>query len=233
MATIKVAGFQANSFVDWPEKIASVVFLGGCNLRCHYCHNHNILGTTSNTIPLAEVLAQLRDQLGFTDGAVLTGGEPTLHPHLREIIAEIRALGLPIKLDTNGTNATLLKALINENLVDYVAMDIKGPLKKYPDITSAKPQAIAEIKKSLEFLKTQTNVDYMFRLTLSPMLTEADIRETARLVSGAKTFQLQQFVPNDYSNSHRTVHLPYTPAQAEKLAAHIAPHVTNFLMRGF
>ena len=256
MKKINIAGFQANSFVDWPGVIASVVFLGGCNFRCHYCHNHNILSTTSNTIPFAGVLSKIREQLGFIDGVVISGGEPTLHPSLLEIIDKIRALGLKIKLDTNGTNPVLLKNLVESGKIDYVAMDIKGPLSRYQDIVCAPSIAlefpfqrkgcpegagyvkkrdgiISEISKSIEFIKSQTKIGYMFRMTLSPMLTETDIRDVARLVKGAKAFQLQQFVPNDFSNSHKTVLLPYTSQQAEKFASEFKNNVETFTLRGF
>ena len=250
MKEIFVAGFQTNSFVDWPEKIASVVFLGGCNFRCYYCHNHNILSTTSNAIPFSDVLGQIKEQIGFVDGVVITGGEPTLHPHLREIITTLRKLGLPVKLDTNGTDSDLLKELVEKKLVDYVAMDVKAPLARYPEIVGAPPPneippfvkgvsqrdggfSLDEIQESIEYLKKQKKVDYMFRTTLAPVLTEEDIAELGKLIKGAKCFQLQQFVPNEFSNAAKTVLLPYSITQAQRFEQELSKHVEKVLLRGF
>ena len=139
---IKVAAFQKNSFIDYPGKIASVIFLGGCNFRCHYCHNSQLMAAESNKIDFDKVLKELKEQVGFIDGVVITGGEPTLHPHLKMIVSEIKKLGFLVKLDTNGTNSKILGELD----IDFIAMDIKGPLDRYSDIvgpfeiaTSAQP----------------------------------------------------------------------------------------------
>jgi len=224
---MKVAGFQKNSFIDYPGKIASVIFLGGCNFRCHYCHNFNILSAKSNTKDFAEVLQQIKEQIGFIDGVVITGGEPTLHPDLKDIIRQIKGLGLLVKLDTNGTNSKILKELD----VDFIAMDIKAPLKKYNDICNTDID-VTEIEKSVDLLK-KGRVDYMFRLTLSPMLATDDIKQIGELVHGAKLFQLQQFVPNEFSNSHRTVHLPHTTETAKKFELILSKYCRKVIMRGF
>jgi len=222
---MKVAGFQKNSFIDYPGKIASVIFLGGCNFACHYCHNSGLLTAKSNTKDFAEVLSLIKEQIGFIDGVVITGGEPTLHPHLKSIIKEIKNLGLFVKLDTNGTNSKILQELD----VDFIAMDIKAPLEKYRLITSCDPN---EIQNSINFLK-QGKIDYMFRLTLSPLLTEDDIKKIGKLVDGAKLFQLQQFVPNDFSNSHAIVHLPHTTETAKKFEEILGKHCEKVVSRGF
>jgi pyruvate formate lyase activating enzyme len=222
---IKIAGFQKNSFIDYPGKIASVIFLGGCNFACHYCHNSDLLTAESNTIDFAEVLEEIKQQIGFIDGVVITGGEPTLHPHLNDIIREIKKLGLLVKLDTNGTNPKILQDID----VDYVAMDIKASLNRYKDIVGVNAD---EIQKSIDFLKLG-KTDYMFRLTLSPLLNEDDIKQIGELVDGAKCFQLQQFVPNDFSNSHSVVHLPHSSETAKKFERILAKHCEKVVMRGF
>jgi len=239
---IKVAGFQKNSFIDYPGKIASVVFLGGCNFACHYCHNSDILSSEANKIDFTKVLEELKEQIGFIDGVVITGGEPTLHPHLKKIIREIKNLGFLVKLDTNGTNSEILRELVGENLVDYIAMDIKAPLERYPQITGL-PSKIEgwragrdgvsdQLQNSIDFLK-QNTVDYMFRTTLSPLLTEDDIKKIGKLIDGAKCFQLQQFVPNEFSNSHHTVHLPHTLETAKKFEVLLSKHCEKVVLRGF
>ena len=225
---IKIAGFQANSFIDYPGKIASVIFLGGCNFKCHYCHNSNILSPASNTQNFAEILPQIKEQVGFIDGVVITGGEPTQHPHLEQIIKKIKSLGLLVKLDTNGTNSELIKKLN----VDYIAMDIKAPLEKYDVIASAAKQSLSEVTKSIEYLKSGT-IDYMFRTTLSPLLNDTDIKQIGELVRGAKLFQLQQFVPNDFSKSHNIVHLPHTLETAKRYEQILSKYCQKVTMRGF
>lgn len=223
---ILIAGFQKNSFIDYPGRIASVIFLGGCNFVCHYCHNFGILSDDSNTLDFADVLEELKEQAGFVDGVVISGGEPTLHPHLKEIVQKVKELGFLVKLDTNGTNSELLKELD----VDYVAMDIKAPLEKYEVIASC--SNTDEIQKSINVLK-RGKTDYMFRTTLSPLLTENDIKQIGKLIDGAKCFQLQQFVPNEFSNSHSTVHLPHTLETAKKFELLLSKHCQRVVMRGF
>jgi len=228
---IKVAGFQKNSFIDYPGKIASVIFLGGCNFACHYCHNSKLLRASSNTINFADVLKELKEQIGFIDGVVITGGEPTLHPHLKTIIKEIKKLGLLVKLDTNGTNGL-------DYDVDFIAMDIKAPLEEYERIVGlgcfagARNDVLAQIQESIDYL-LQTHVNYLFRTTLSPLLTEDDIKQIGKLVDGAKLFHLQQFVPNDFSNSHHTVHLPHTLETAKKFETLLSKHCKKVVLRGF
>ena len=223
---IKVAGFQKNSFIDYPGKIASVIFLGGCNFVCYYCHNNNILCYDSNKMPFSKVLSELKKQVGFVDAVVITGGEPTLHPQLREIIKQVKALGFLVKLDTNGTNSELLKELD----VDYIAMDIKAPLEKYKDVVGVNVDT-NQIKKSIEYIKSRDN--YMFRTTLAPVLTENDIKEIGKLVKGAKVFQLQQFVPNEFSNKRKVVHLPYSIDDAKKFELLLSKYCDKVILRGF
>jgi pyruvate formate lyase activating enzyme len=182
---VKVAGFIRNSFIDWPSNISFVVFLGGCNFACPHCHNRKILSATSNTIPFDTVLAEIRAQLGFVDGVVISGGEPTQHPHLRQIIAQIRALGLPIKLDTNGADFETLHALVTEGLVDFVAMDIKAPLEKYTTLGfTADESAVENVKQSIALIKKMGSTRAMFRTTPIPELTTADLNDIVKLTGG-------------------------------------------------
>ena len=193
MTEIKVAGLQKNSFVDWPGNICSVIFLGGCNFDCYYCHNRNILCDTANKIPLDDVLAEIKQQIGFVDGIVISGGEPTIHPHLREIIMAGRELGLPVKLDTNGSNFEMLKQFVESGLIDYVAMDIKAPLQKYKQIVRVDVD-LSEIEKSINYLKKQKKVDFMFRTTPCPGLTKKDFDEIKKLAGHAK-WKKNDFIP--------------------------------------
>jgi len=193
---IKVAGIVRNSFVDWPGKIAFVVFLGGCNFTCPHCHNYDILKPAANNVSFDGVLEEIKYQLGFIDGVVLSGGEPTIHPQIREIISEIRALGLPIKLDTNGANFLLLKELVTSKAIDFVAMDIKAPLPRYIELGFIKGNnaeiVLENVKSSIEFLKT-SDVPHMFRTTPIPELTEQDI-DGARALAGNSTWVKNHYV---------------------------------------
>jgi pyruvate formate lyase activating enzyme len=192
---IKVAGFVRNSFVDWPAKIAFVVFLGGCNFNCPHCHNHNLLGSISNRLPFLGVLDEIKEQIGFIDGVVLSGGEPTMHPHLYDIIAAVRGLGLDVKLDTNGSNFEILHDLVGRGLVNFVAMDIKAPIDKYIEYgfiaRGDKAGILSNVVKSIEFLKSGV-VNYQFRTTPVPELLPADLAAVKEL-AGAK-WRLNDFV---------------------------------------
>jgi len=219
LSLIKVAGFQKNSFVDWPGKICSVIFLGGCNFDCYYCHNRDILCGTSNKIPLTEVLPQIKEQIGFIDGVCISGGEPTVHPHLREIIMAVRALGLPVKLDTNGSNFNILKQLVEDGLVDFVAMDIKAPLEKYEQIVGPMENGkwnMEDVRKSIEFLKNwaqscaptshsklssfsshlSSAPKVQFRTTPCPELTENDFDEIKKLTGRVRWVKNHFITPN-------------------------------------
>lgn len=193
MKDVFIAGFIPNTFSDWPGKITSMVFLGGCNMRCYYCHNHRILCDTSNTIPYDGVLERIKEQIGFIDGVVISGGEPTLHPHLRKIINSIRELGLPVKIHTNGTNPKLIKELVNEGLLDFVAMDIKAPFEKYEKITCVHVN-MDNIRGSIDFLKSQNKVGYLFRITPAPNLTEQDI-EKVKEIAGEGNLKINNYNP--------------------------------------
>ena len=128
---MEIKGFLETSFVDWADKICSVLFLPYCNFRCPYCHNHELILSPDRfeTLDWDVIRGRLQSLAGWLDGVCVTGGEPTLHPDLPNLLTAIKALGLPVKLDTNGTRPQVLRFLVTEGLVDFVAMDIKGPLE--------------------------------------------------------------------------------------------------------
>ncbi len=170
---MKIAAIQRTSFVDYPGKIAAVVFTPGCNLDCFYCHNRMLLGNDGNyagTTPVSQVLEYLRERQGLLDAVVLSGGEPTLQPGLADFIHEIRELGYRVKLDTNGTHPTVLALLLDAGLVDYVAMDVKAPPEKYDSICGVSVDHDS-IDKSIGLVLSGP-VTYEFRTTVVPQLTE-------------------------------------------------------------
>lgn len=169
---------------------------------CPYCHNPELAqgkNEDDSLIPQDEILSFLKTRIGKLDGVVITGGEPTLHKDLPEFIKEIKNLSFAVKLDTNGTNPQMLKYLIEEKLVDYVAMDIKAPIKKYSEVVCAKVDA-DNILRSIEILKN-SDIDYEFRTTVvKSQLTPQDFEEIGKMISGANKYYLQRFVPTKTLN---------------------------------
>jgi pyruvate formate lyase activating enzyme len=203
-----IKGFIETSFSDWPGKVASVIFLPSCNFRCGYCHNHELVLRPDQypNYPLREIIKSLQARKGWIDGVCISGGEPTLHPWLFSLIQELRnkkELGDPgtplgIKLDTNGSRPDVLERLIVAGLVDYVAMDLKGPLvtKRYANIVGIPlPEDLTPIQRSIEILQ-RGKVDYEFRTTLVPTLIgEEEVVTLANQVRGAPRYTLQNFRP--------------------------------------
>ena len=193
-----VKGFVDISFVDWDGKISSVIFLPNCNFRCPFCHNLNLVFNPEklDTIPFEQVENQLDSQRGWTDGVCITGGEPTLHSSLPELCSRIKRMGLMVKLDTNGTNPTMLKELMDMKLVDYVAMDIKAPLtiEKYSKATGVNAEKLLEnVKESIQLLM-ESAIDYEFRTTVVPSIhTLEDIKKVCRSLKGCRKYVLQKF----------------------------------------
>ncbi|MEW5801559.1 MAG: anaerobic ribonucleoside-triphosphate reductase activating protein [bacterium] len=196
----QIKGFHETSFIDWYGKISSVVFLSGCNLRCPYCHNHTlVLAPHSHpTLPCEWIASRLQEFADWIDGIVISGGEPCLYPLLPQLIRFFRRLSFPVKLDTNGTKPDVLAALIEENLLDYVAVDVKAPLDdiRYSRCAGV-PLRAALVQKSLSVL-ARSQVEYELRTTVCPsLLGKRDIQDLARQVEGVKRFVLQGFNPKD------------------------------------
>lgn len=188
------AGMQSLTLLDFPNKVACILFVRGCNFRCPFCHNASLVcGDAENTFQEADVLAFLKKRQGLLDGVVISGGEPTLYPELIPFLQKVRALGYAIKLDTNGTNPALLKQILGEGLVDFVAMDIKNSPHFYSATCGVPKADMASIEESRNFLM-DGNVDYEFRTTVVDGLhTKESIDELARWIAGAKRYYLQAF----------------------------------------
>jgi len=189
---MRIAGMIKQSFVDYPGRIAAAVFTHGCNMNCVFCHNRHIIGGEGRNSCLDEeqVLKFLEKRKGLLDGAVISGGEPTLQPDLDLFIAKAKRMGYLVKLDTNGVCPDVVKKLIEKGLIDYIAMDVKAPLEKYREICRCDidPELIAE---SISVIMN-SGIDYEFRTTCCPQLDSNDLVEIGRLVSGAKKYVLQQ-----------------------------------------
>ena len=196
-----LGGLQKLTLIDYPDKVACTVFTVGCNFRCHFCYNLELVDPAflqeKNLLTEEYFFNFLSERKGILDGVCVTGGEPTVQPDLIEFIRKIKEMGFLVKLDTNGTSPNILKELLDKNLVDYVAMDIKNNLKSrngsdYEKVIGIKVN-IDDIKKSVEIIKN-SGVDYEFRTTVVPGLhKEEDILAIAEEIKGAKRYYLQQF----------------------------------------
>lgn len=192
---MKIAGVNVNSFVDMKGMIAYVVFTAGCNLNCWYCHNRHILGDVTDNLDMYKVIEDIRNRESFIDIVVISGGEPTIQKDLKDFIISLKQMNIKVKLDTNGTKPEVIEDLLNNNLLDYIAMDIKAPLCKYPKVAYCETDVNALVESI--FLIMNSGIDYEFRTTFVPELTKVDISEIAKLISGAKLYVIQQFNPNE------------------------------------
>lgn len=193
---MKINGFQKLTILDFPGKVACIVFTPGCNFRCPFCHNASLVThiDTESYLDTDEVLSYLKKRQGLLDGVVITGGEPLLQTGIEEFIAEIKSLGYSVKLDTNGSFPDRLISIVEKGLVDYVAMDIKSSKKKYPLTAGVEDFDISPIEKSVDFLLSG-KVDYEFRTTIVRELHDInDIQDIVVWIKGAHKYFLQNFV---------------------------------------
>ena len=191
-----INGFQKLTVLDYPGKVACIIFTPGCNFRCPFCHNAALVTHIDKDtyIDAEEVLAYLKKRQGILDGVVITGGEPLLQDGIEEFIGKIKDLGYSVKLDTNGSFPEKLISLVEKGLVDYVAMDIKNSKAKYITTIGVNNIDMAAIEKSVDFL-LQNKVDYEFRTTsVDGFHTVEDIQDIVVWIKGAHKYFLQNFV---------------------------------------
>ena len=189
---LEIKGLQKTSLIDYSPYTSCVVFLAGCDFRCPFCQNPDLVLNPEklDTIKKEDFFEFLKKRKKWLDGACITGGEPTLYKELPEFIKQIKDLGYKLKLDTNGNNPDMLKELVK--LADYVAMDIKSSLEKYDESAGVKVD-IEKIKKSVEIIKN-SGIDWEFRMTVVPALhSQEDFEKIGKWLKGAKRFFLQQF----------------------------------------
>jgi len=193
-----IAGFVENTLIDWEGKLAAEVFLPGCNFRCPFCYASHLVvqPQVRETIPVEQVLASTERNRGWIDGIVISGGEPTLHATLPDLIRLFRSRKLLVKLDTNGSRPEVVSALLAEGLLAAASMDIKAPLDgdSYARATAVECE-IERIQRSVELLMA-SGIEYEFRTTVVPTVhSMADIETIARSLAGARKYVLQQFLP--------------------------------------
>lgn len=193
---MRIGGLIKFSLIDYPGKISAVIFTQGCNFRCPWCHNPELVypDRFGDAIPQENILDFLEKRQGQLEGVVISGGEPTLQRDLAEFIQEIRDIGFAVKLDTNGSNPDVLLKLLEMNSLDYIAMDVKAPLRKYDLLTGVKTD-LDKIQESIRLI-IQSQVDHQFRTTFcQSYLDEKDLEEIRSLVKGTKCYKVQEFVP--------------------------------------
>lgn len=236
---MKICGLQKLTLLDYPGRIACTVFLSGCNFRCPFCHNGSLVLSdgAGGIMSVDGLLAFLDSRRGRLQGVCVSGGEPTLHPELRSLLAEIKARGFDIKLDTNGTNPEMLAAMIADGLVDYVAMDIKNSPERYLETAGLNSKfeirnsklLIDKVKESVALLM-EGGVDFEFRTTLMRELhTPADIESIGRWLSGGEKFFLQTY--RDEGDLLVGGFTPFTRAETEELLTVLKKYIPNAEIR--
>ena len=229
---LEIHGFQKTTLLDYPGCLASTVFFGGCNFRCPYCHNGDLV-LSPGSLPLISedtVLSHLKKRQGILDGVCITGGEPTLQPELFDFIKKIKDLGYLVKLDTNGSHPEVLKSLCHSNLIDYVAMDIKHAPSRYQEICNAPSFSMEKIAESAAFLLEGT-VPYEFLTTIVRELhTLKDFEEIGAWIAGADSYFLQS-----YQESEQVIHpvfSSYTKKELEDIQSLLQKYISHVEIRG-
>jgi pyruvate formate lyase activating enzyme len=227
-----IGGFQKFSLIDYPGKISAIIFTIGCNFRCPYCHNPKLIipEKKSPKISLLKIYNFLEKRRGKLDAVSITGGEPTLHTDLPEIIGKIKKMGFLVKLDSNGTRPEMLKYLIDKKLVDYLAMDIKAPLEDYSKITG-NTLSIDKLKKSIDLI-IDSEVKYEFRTTIVKSLTSKDdLRKIAQTIKGAENYYLQRFIPTEIYDPSLVNEVSYSDLELKELSQELEVFVKSCNVR--
>ena len=230
---IKLGGLQETSLLDYPGKICAIVWTVGCNFRCPFCYNLNMVYGDTDTVPVDHILSFLDDRVGKLDALSITGGEPLLHEDIGAFMKEVKDRGFLVKVDTNGTFPDRLEELFDAGLVDYVSMDVKAPFDKYDTLAGVHVD-VEKIKRSIELIMEKAS-DYEFKTTMIPgLLEKEDVKQVTSFIKGAKRYYLQQFktdvpVINQELLSETT---PFTPTEFNEMKDLASPFVESCLLRG-
>ena len=229
---MKIGGLQKTSLLDYPEEVSSIIWTVGCNFNCPFCYNKSLVNGKSSEISEDEVLSFLKKRKKLIDGLVISGGEPFLQKDLKDFCKKVKKIGYKIKIDTNGTYPDKLQELIDEKLVDYIAMDVKAPKSKYEQLAGKKVD-IKKIQKSIEIIK-KSSIDYEFKTTFVPgLLKKEDIVEIGKWIKGSKKYFLQQFksevplISDDLENTN-----PYSKEEITDTVEKIKPFFEYCTARG-
>ncbi len=229
---MKIGGFQKCSLIDYPGKICAIIFTQGCNFRCSYCHNPELVEPNlfAKPIPEEEIFSFLAKRKGKLEAVELTGGEPTLQPDLLEILKKVKAMGYLTKLDSNGSNPEIVQKAVDLNLVDYLAMDVKAPLEKYRRIVDYGVD-LNKIKQSIALIMNSGS-EYEFRTTVvKSQLNKDDILKIGQLIKGAKLYILQKFVPGKVLKPHLFKQETYSDDEFEDFKNSLSDYVVRCIIR--
>ena len=228
---MKIHGLQKMTLLDYPGRVACTVFFGGCDMRCPFCHNAELLdGTAPPVMEEEELLLFLKKRQGLLDGVAITGGEPLLQPDIARFAEKVRALGYPIKLDTNGTHPDRLEELIRGGLVQYVAMDIKNSPERYAETAGVPGLDLAPVRESVSIL-LEGRTDYEFRTTtIAEFHDDESFEKIGPWIKGARRYFLQRFTDRD-TVPFGGLHAP-TEEQMRWWADIVRPYVPNVELRG-
>lgn len=224
---MKFSGIQKTSLLDFPNRVASVLFTPGCNLRCPFCHNWRIVVDPKPPFLNEETaLKILEERKRFVDAVVITGGEPTIHKELPRFLKKLKDKGFSVKLDTNGFNSRILEECLQ--YVDYVALDVKTSLEKYERLGA---KDTTELLRTIEMLKTG-KVEYEFRTTVVPsFFDDEDVVKIGELAKGARAFVLQQFITDDIMDKSFAAIKPYSREKIANFAEKIRKFAENTMLR--
>lgn len=223
---MRFGGFTPFTLIDYPGKTAAMVYTIGCNFRCPYCHNPELVDeTVEETFKEEFVISFLKSRRGMLDGLVITGGEPSMHGEkLLSFMKRVKEMGFCVKLDTNGTNPEFITKAISSGLCDYIAMDVKAPLATYHRVVG-RPVNTGAIQASIGLLKNGS-VEHEFRTTvIKALLSPEDLEEIAREISGAKRYYLQKFIPTNILNPQFKRKVSYTDEEFETFRERAARYV--------
>ena len=234
MVDVRIAGFSKTSLLDWDGNVSAVIYLPGCNFRCPICHNRELVLEPEklDDVPWDIIEEYIEDNKEFLDGIVVTGGEPTIHNDLPELLWKLKRLGMRVKLDTNGSNPDMLAELINEKLIDSVAMDLKAPLdEKYEDVAGVKLD-IEKIKRSIHIIM-ESEIEYEFRTTIVPvLLKDPDYERIAAYIGTARKYALQHFRPKNTLDPRFSGLDPSDEGKVRAIAERCKPYVRKVVIRG-
>lgn len=228
---MQIQGLQKVTLLDFPGRVACTVFLGGCNFRCLFCHNSSLLTHDAPAeLDSEALLAFLKKRQGLLDGVVFTGGEPLLRPELPALLEQVKALGYPVKLDTNGSRPKALRSLLETGLLDYVAMDVKNSLRQYGQTCGLPGMDTSAVEESVALL-LEGRVDYEFRTTaVAEFHNDAFFQDIGKWIQGARKYAIQCFADRD-SVLQNGLHAPEKAALL-RWKSIVEPYVQEVLLRG-
>ena len=229
---MKIGGLQKTSLLDYPGILSAIIWTAGCNFRCPFCYNKQLVLGKTEIISEETILSFLEKRRDVLEGLSISGGEPLLQEDIVDFTEKVKKLNYLIKIDTNGAFPERLKELIDKKLVDYVSMDVKAPKEKYDQLVGVKTD-ISKIEQSIDLIKNEAP-DYEFKTTVIPgMLNKKDIVEIAKWLEGSKQFYLQQFKSDSPLVSSKLNDVaPYSKEKLNEILQEIKPFFKNCSLRG-